>query len=396
MNITLKTETLQGVAAKALKGAGNLSMLAITSAIGIELVGQDLVLTTTDNNTNLSVVMKNVISAPTADKFYACTNADLFCKLIAKQTTKTVILEVMDKCLQVEGDGVYNLPLIQDEEGTVARIAPIEVDGLTEVNVESKTLKKLLKYNKLAVSKLYDEPMFTGYCIDKDKVYTYNGTNACISEINLDSLQLLLPSKMVDLFDLFEDKTVKVVAVSDKIKLESDTIQITGTVLEGFADYPKEPLNNTVYSDQFVSSVVVNKDKLCGVLDRLSLFVSDNEQHGIQLNFSENGLLISNMDSNACESVPYVDGTTANLSAVYVDINDLKVIANAVSEDKLTIIYGNASAIGVAVGNMRFILSLLSDEEEVSAEDIESEEVEGAEITEDGSEEFDTESDSES
>lgn len=393
MKITLKTEALQEVTAKALKGAGNLSMLAITSAIGIEVLGQDLVLTTTDNNTNLSVTLKNVINAPLNESFYACTNAELFCKLIAKQTTKTVVLEILDKCLQVEGDGAYNLPLIQDEEGTVAKIAPIEVDGLTKITVDAKELKKMLKYNKLAVSKLYDEPMYTGYCVDNDKVFTYNGANACISEIHLNDLHLLLPSKMVDLFDLFEDKMITVIAVSDKVRFYSDTIDITGSVLEGFNEYPKEPLTKTVYSEEFVSEVTVNRDKLVGVLDRLSLFVSDNEQHGIQLNFTETGLLISNMDSNACESVPYVDNTPANVSAVYVDINDLKVIINAISEDKITIIYGNASALGVAVGSMRFVLSLLSDDEDVEdVEDAEDEEVVDSESEDSENTELESES----
>jgi len=385
MKVKIKTEALKVATAKAIKGAGNLSMLAVTSAIGIEVVGTDLFLTTTDNTTNLKVSVKNVLTEP-IEGFYACTNADLFCKLISKQTCDNVILDLQSNVLQITGDGMYNLPLIVDEEGTIVHISPIDVDGLAPVQIEVSELKKVLKYNKLAVSKLYDEPMYTGYCISENKVYTYNGNDACITEVNLENIKLLLPATIINLIELFEDKTVTFLSASDRVKISSADVEITGTVLEGFDNYPIKPLADTVYSTQFTKSVLVKKDKLNAILDRLSLFVSNDEQNALQLNFTEKALLLANGDSNACESLPYVGDSAAEVCAVFIDLNDLKIIANAIDTADIKIIYGNDSAIGVCADKMRFILPLLSDEseeletdedEEMDLENEEGEETDG-------------------
>ena len=289
MKVKLNTEALKIATAKAAKGSGNLSMLAITSAIGIEIKDTNLVLTTTNNSINLEVILKDVVKEPIS--FYACTNSDIFCKLISKQTSEHVVLDIQENCLQVTGDGVYNLPLIQDEEGTMGRIVPIDVPALDTVKVSATELKKMLKYNKLAVSKQFDTPMYTGYCIANEKVYTFNGNTACITALKLKDINLLLPSVFVDLFSLFEDKTVSVYVSSNRIKFESEDVVITGTTLEGYEDYPVKPLSDTVYSNEFTQSVKVSKARLNNILDRIGLFVSDKEQNAIQLNFSDIGLI---------------------------------------------------------------------------------------------------------
>lgn len=372
MKIRLKTEALKVATAKASRGSGNLSMLAITSSIGIEVSGLDLVLTTTDNSTNVEVKIKDVVKEPT--QFYACTSSELFCKLISKQTCEAVTLELQgegeERFLQVAGDGVYNLPLVQDEEGGMGRIAPIDVPSLDTVKVEAVELKKMLRYNKLAVSKQFDTPMYTGYCVDTDKVYTFNGNTACISELNLKNIKLLIPSSVVELFSLFEDKFVNVAHTSNKIKFESEDVVITGTVLEGIDEYPSEALAETVYSEAFTQTVKVSKAKLNSVLDRLGLFVSAEDQNAIQLNFGDLSLIISNTDSNACESIEYIGNKPTDVSSSYVDLNDLKLIVNTLESEDVTLIFGSDSAIGVCTDKMRFIIPVLTDEAE--AEDSEN------------------------
>ena len=360
MKVKLNTEALKIVTAKAAKGSGNLSMLAITSSIGIEIRDTNLILTTTDNSTNVEVVLKDVVKEPAT--FYVCTNSDLFCKLIAKQTSEAVVLEQQENCLQVTGDGVYNLPLVQDEEGTMGRITPIDVPALDTVKVNASELKKMLKYNKLAVSKQYDTPMYTGYCISDEKVYTFNGNTACITALKLKDINLLLPASFVELFNLFEDKSVTVSVSSNRIKFESEDVILTGTVLEGYDEYPTKPLADTVYSKEFTQSVKVSKNALNNILDRIGLFVSDKEQNAIQLNFGDLGLIISNVDSNACESVQYIGNKPTDVSSVFVDLNDLRVIVNTISTEDVTLIFGSESAIGVCTEDMRFVIPVLADD----------------------------------
>lgn len=361
MKFEVKTESLKVAVAKAAKGTGNLSMLAITGAIGIDVVGTDLVLTTTDNNTNVQVIVKNVVKTPI--NFYACTNSDLFCKLISKQTSDKVCLDLQENMLQISGDGVYNLPLIQDEEGGMARIMPIIVDSLQPVTVNSQELKKMLKYNKLAVSKYFDTPIYTGYCVSNNKTVTYNGVVACASEVKLNELSALIPFKTVDLFELFEDKNVKVSIASNLIKLESEDVIITGSLLEGFADYPVQPLLDLVYSDTFSQEVKVDKAKLVNIIDRLSLFVSDKEQNAIQLNFSETGLILSNAGSSACEKVAYnKQPEQVVVTSMFVDLRDLKTIVGAVASEDVTILYSDGSPVAICTDDMRFVIPPLEDD----------------------------------
>ena len=375
MVLELKTETLKVATSKAAKGTGNLSMLAITSAIGIEVVGNDLVLTTTDNNTNVEVFVKNVVKEPV--KFYACTNSDLFCKLISKQNCEKIKLDLQPNMLQVVGDGVYNLPLIQDEEGGMGRITPIEVEGLEPVVVQSSELKKMLKYNKLAVSKYFDTPIYTGYCVNNEKVYTYNGVIACVTAVNLKTINMLIPFRLAELLELFEDKNVSVSYASNRVKFSSEDVVITGAVLEGFESYPAQQLGDLVYSDTFNDEAKVNRQKLLNILDRLSLFVSDKEQNAIQLNFADSGLLVSNVGSSACEKAPYTNQKEQRtITSAFIDLRDLKVIVNAVDDEQVTFLYSDGSPICVCTDNMRFIIPLLEDEsdEEQEEETIEEDE----------------------
>lgn len=363
MKIEVKTESLKVAVSKAAKGTGNLAMLAITSAIGIEVKGNDLILTTTDNNTNVYAKVKNVVKEPV--EFYACTNSDIFCKLVSKQTCDKITLDLQPNMLQVIGDGVYNLALIQDEEGETARITSIDISGVSEVKVESSELKKALKYNKLAVSKYFDTPIYTGYCLSNEKATTYNGVVACVTDVKLKDINLLIPFKMAELFDLFEDKTVSVYAEGNRVRFESEDVVVSGSVLEGLESYPAQQLSDLVYSDTFTEEVSVSRDKILGVIDRLSLFVSDKEQNAIQLNFSDTGLILSNMESSACEKVAYVSKKEDIVTtSVFVDLRDLKLIISAVDGNDVKLMYSDGSPICVCTSDMRFVIPPLEDESE--------------------------------
>ena len=81
MNLKISTESLKTVVAKVSKGAGNLSMLTITSCLTIETIDEDVVFTTTTNSRNLEVRIKGIVNSD--NKFFACTDCDLFTKLVS-------------------------------------------------------------------------------------------------------------------------------------------------------------------------------------------------------------------------------------------------------------------------------------------------------------------------
>lgn len=358
--IKIKTEVLQVATAKAVKGMGNLSILAITSAMCISLKDGNLILSTTTNSMNLSVTIKDV-----ADKFaemYVCTDGNLFGKLVAKTSVDYIELELTENSLRFTGDGVYNLPLIQDEEGNMARIIDINVESDNTYNVSAQDLKKLLVYNKLSVSKAYDQPIYTGYCVKDNHIYTFNDVTACISVVDLSNISALLPAPMVELFNLFEDKTVSVKIAGNSIKFEGTDVCISGALLEGITYYPTDAISKLANSPDFNNIVKVSKQKLAATLDRLSLFIEKTDKNKISVTFGNDGLIITNNSSSAGEQIAYTEKNIKDTKIYPVDLQDLKGIVDASPVDVITILYGHESGICIEDGNMRYIVPMLDEE----------------------------------
>ena len=93
------------------------------------------------------------------------------------------------------------------------------------------------------------------------------------------------------------------------------------------------------------------------------MFVSDKEQNAVQLSFGEDNLVISNVESNACEALPYIGNKPNQLSSSFVDLNDIKVIVSTLDTEEVTIIYGSESAVAVCTDKMRFVIPVLTDDE---------------------------------
>lgn len=358
--LKIKTEALQVATAKAVKGMGNLSILAITSSMGITVKDGDLTLSTTTNAMNLDVIVKDV--ADKAVSMYVCTDGNLFGKLVAKTTTDFIELEQTENSLRFTGDGVYNLPLIQDEEGNMARITDIKVESNESYTVSAQDLKKLLTYNKLAVSKSYDQPIYTGYCVKDNHIYTFNDVTACISSVDLKNISALLPAPMVDLFNLFEDKTVTVSIQGNSIKFSSADVTITGALLEGLSYYPADAIAQLANSADFKNTVKISKPKLSAALDRLSLFIDKTDKNKITVTFSENNLIITNNASSAGEQLDYTEKSITESKIYPVDLQDLKGVVDASPVDVITILFGHDNGICIEDGNMRYIVPMLDEE----------------------------------
>ena len=361
MNLKISTESLKTVVAKVSKGAGNLSMLTITSCLTIETIDEDVVFTTTTNSRNLEVRIKGIVNSD--NKFFACTDCDLFTKLVSKTDVDNVTLEVTENALVFHGNGVYNLPLIQDEEGSMVRIPPIMVDSMEEVEVSTEQLKQMLTWNKLCVAKTLEEPIFTGYCVKDNRVFTYDNNSACVSNIKLPKVNMLIPSGVVDLFSLFEDKSVKVKTTNNKVSFTSPDVTITGALLEGFDLYPTEQLSELAESKEFSSSIKVSRDKLSGLIDRMSLFATD-DKNTISVSFSSDKLIISDSDRSAGEQISYISKTDAKPFEVNVDLRDVKKIISEVTTDEVNILYGSDIGLCIYSDTARYIVPLVGEDEE--------------------------------
>lgn len=367
MSVKIKTLALQDATSKAIKGVGKVGMLAITTAICIEVKDGLLTLSTTNNVNNMEVK----VNVGESEDFYACTDADLFSKLVAKTDSEFIELSIEDSCLQFVGAGAYNLPLIQDEEGNMGRITPIILDSTAiSFKLSNNDLQNIINYNKLAVAKTFEEILYTNYFIGDNKCITYNSVTACNSNIKLDTTdKFLVPATLINLLSVYTEPEVTVLVDKDKIKFETDMITISGTLCEGIENYPVQPLLDLFDNQDYTKSENVNTALFKNCLDRLALFTVDNSD--IILNFTADSLILQNKDSNACEEVPYTVSTTeTDTNDEYsnsCDINDLQPIINAISTESVELVYGYSQGLKICADGVEYIIPWISNEEEENA-----------------------------
>lgn len=372
--IKIKTTTLQDAVAKAVKGAGNLPILAITTAIGIEVTPEgSLILTTTSNTVNLKITVKNV-APPQEVGFYACTECDLFAKLTSKTTSEFVTLVLTDSALIFVGNGQYTLPIIADEEGSVVRIKDIVVNSDSTYEITKKDIDKILRYNKGSVAKTFETPVYAGYCIqsadkhDKSIAVTYNTNTACVSNIAWKGEDLLLPRVIVDLMSLISSEKATYACDGVNIVINGGDVAISGAVQEGLETYPVESLAQLVGSDEFTSSVKISKPVLSSILDRMALFVTDIEMNSINIGISDDGMTISSHNMAGCEQVQLIEKDVKESMSKIVVLNDLKTVIDTLVGDTVTIKFGSDKGLDILENNVNQLVPFISDEEESTQE----------------------------
>lgn len=374
--VKIKTALLQGAVSKAVKGAGNLPILAITTALGIEVTPEGhLILTTTSNTVNLKVAVPNV-TAPQEQGFYACTECDLFAKLTSKTSSEFVTLALTDNALIFVGNGQYTLPLIADEEGSIVRIKDIPVNATEFFDITKKDIDKILRYNKGSVAKTYETPAYAGYCIQSSDKHnesiavTYNTNTACISNIAWKGVDLLLPRAIVDLMGLISADKATYACDGVNIIIKAGDVEISGSVQEGLETYPATTLAQLVTSGDFTSKVTVSKAVLSSILDRLSLFVTDLEMNSINIGITADGMTVSSHNMAGCEQVPVSDQSVVEPMSKIVVLNDLKTVIDTLMTDNVTIKFGSDRGLCIIENGVNQLVPFISDEEE-SADEVE-------------------------
>lgn len=343
MELKIKTARMQEAIATASKGSGKISNIRITEAIGIEAKDGNVIFTTTDNATNLTVRLLDIVDKTI--EFYACTDSDILSKLVAKTDSEYIKLTLRDGYLQFEGNGVYNLPLIiEPEDGSLCRIASIPVSRDKEFTITEKDADKILQYNRFSVSKSIAVPYLMGYCIKDGRAYTFNSetSTATVSKLDIDnSVYVLLPPTVVALLSNIKDEKFKMYVDENKVSFESTNIRIDGTLMEDLEKYPVNELFATVNSeDTFNHKVKLNKNELVNVLDRIALFVENDDEGFIGLSFTKDGLLITNKKSSGVEKVAYVDSELDTAISKEVDIKDIRGALATLSGEVATISFG--------------------------------------------------------
>jgi DNA polymerase III sliding clamp (beta) subunit (PCNA family) len=355
----MKTQKLQEMMQRAVKGASNNRMVPITGLIGLEVKDNILTLLTTDatNHIRVRAPLEN-------DDFYAVIQVDLFNRLIQKTTTETVCLTLKENSLEVKGNGVYNIDLPLDENGSTITFPDFKFN--TKIAKTSKiklsAIKTILSSNKAALAETMELPCLAGYYFS-DKVITTDTFKVCCNAISVfekDSV-LLLSSEMINLLGLMTAEEIEIKQEKDKLLFITDDMIIYGTQLDDIAKYPADAIGKYLET-AFESVCRFPKMALLDVLDRLMLFVTEYDKNSIYVTFSESELVISSKKQNGTETITLTENKNFKPFTCCIDIELLQSQVMAQSGQTTELWYGHPSAIKMTDDTVTQIIALLEDD----------------------------------
>ena len=360
MQITVETTKLQDLTSKAIKGSGRMPILAITMFIGIEVKDGDLILTTTDKINTLKVVGKGI--AKECENFYTCVDSDLFNKLVSKTTSGSITLEVTDNSLTFKGNGVYSLPIAVDEKNSVVRIPEISFNADIEgIEVETSKLKDILVFNKASVARTMEAPYLTGYYVDEDSIISFNLVTACVNANGFVKGKALLSANLVELFNIITIEKAIIKFDDRKILVEAGDVIINGTLMENIEQYPAQPLKELVAAE-FTSKCTINKTEFLNALDRLNLFISEDDKNALRLTFAQDSITISSKKSNGNEMLKYVASSNVAPFTQLVDLVDLRNQLQTQSADTVKLLFGNDKGLMLKTDKVSQLIPFMDEE----------------------------------
>ena len=209
-----------------LKKYGNIILQAVDNN-ELSLLTETLELKTENDFLYMSVTNKEYyaqvkLGLNQAEDLHATVNANLFLKLVSQITTSDIELDIKDTSLMVKGNGTYKLPLIFDGS-ELLNLPTIDIKNkINEFDVNSDILNSILQYNSKELLKgTISRPVQRLYYVDEKGCITFT-SGACVNNFDLaQPLRILLNDKIVKLFKLFQNTSVKVTLGHDPI---SDTI----------------------------------------------------------------------------------------------------------------------------------------------------------------------------
>lgn len=364
MKLTLKTEKLKDMVARAVKGVGNNKLIPLTSLMAIEVKDNKLTLITTDATNYLYVVEDKVV----ADDFYVVVDANTFSKLISKMTCENVTMEIKSGVgvLEVKGNGNYRIELPLDENGEPIKypdpVDKLDLSSASEKVINRTTVQVILDSIKPALAVTLENPCYTGYYVGEQVVATDTYKIASMG-VNLFDANRLVSPEFMDLLAVMNGEKITVQMTDTDIVCSTPDCIVYGKFMEGIEDYAIDAITGLVESE-FDSFCSVPKNALLQLLDRLSLFVGTYDKNAIHLTFTSNGLQVSSKAANGVEIIDYVSSENFKDFTCAIDIQMFTNEVKSIQNDVIELYYGEDNAIKMTDGNITIIVSLLEDEDE--------------------------------
>lgn len=364
--MVIKTSKFKDVCATILAATDNSEISTLTETLELKSEGKTLFLNVTNGEYYASVTF----DLDSEESFKAAVNANLFLKLISAVTSDTIELSVTDKYVLVKANGVYKIPLIFNED-KLLELPKIEIANKTvEMKIGGSILKSILNYNsKELLRGTVSRPVQKMFYVDEQGCLTFT-SGACVNSFALEKpIKVLFNERLVNLFKLFKDDMVDFSlgydAISEELvqtKVEFRTSNIKLTAVTGCND---DLLNSVPVAairgranNAYPYNVVLNTRELLDTINRLLLFSAGYGSNKILKPYSKfvcNGSVVTISDVNGenSETLTFKDNTTvSDAYTMTLDLADLKIILSTITEEYVTVSFGNHQAIVIKRANI--------------------------------------------
>jgi len=312
-------------------------------------------------NRQYFVTVKFNLDAPTT--FHSVVKAKTFLSLISKITTEYIELVVNNRVLKVNANGEYTFPLIFNNSTMLElpRINPGVVTNSFDINSDIllsillNNSKELLRGAELLKSS-NSKPAQSYYYVDELGAITYT-TGACVNSFTLPTpVKLLLDDKSVKLFKLFKNNTtvkfeMSQVALDENstqtvLKFSNSTVDLMTIMPESSIISSVPALNiRAMANKNYPYEVVLNKEDLLEVLNRLNIFNTDSRML-VKVDISGDNLTISSLNNEFVETLKTSGGSSVEDDySFYLILKNLKLILDGYIEQYITMCFGDNKAI---------------------------------------------------
>lgn len=355
----IETEKFKDVCSTILGAIDSNELSTLTETLELKTIGKVLYLNVTNGEYYASVKF----DLDHEEEFKASVNANLFLKLIAAVTSSTIELQVKDTYVLVKANGTYKIPLIYDD-GKLLELPEIKINNKTvEMKVSGDILESILNYNsKELLRGTISRPVQKLFYIDEKGCLTFT-SGACVNNFTLSKpIRVLLNNRLVKLFKLFKndmvDFTLGYDPISEEIvqtKVSFVTKTITLVAVTGCND---ELLNSVPVAAirgraeaTYAYNVVFNKQELSETIDRLLLFSAGygsakNLKPYSTFECENDSVTIYDSNKENKEVIKFKNGTTVSEKySMTLDLADLKMVLDTISDEYITVAFGNHQAI---------------------------------------------------
>ena len=362
----IKKEKFQEICSTILAATDSAEISTLTETLELKVENKVLYLNVTNGEYYASVKF----DLESDEQFHAAVNANLFLKLIAAVTTEDIELQAMNNYVLVKANGTYKIPMIFDGDKLLS-LPKIEINNRTvSMKVSGNVLESILNYNsKELLRGTVSRPVQKMFYVDETGCITFT-TGACVNNFTLEKpVKVLFNNRLVKLFKLFKNDMVDFSLGYDSIseelvqtKVEFKTNKITLTAVTGCND---ELLNSVPVNAirgraaaTYDNNVVLNKEELLASINRLLLFsagygsVKNLKPYSL-FECKDDTMTIYDSNKENKEVIKFKNDTKIDAGySMTLDLSDLKLILDTITEEYVTLSFGNHQAVVVKRTNI--------------------------------------------